>query len=147
VETLIGCQYGIRRKDGKQVRGPTCTNRAHGIWRVYPKRGKPYARILCAECGFDKMPNHLRYLPPADDNSPPMWYRDIERVVLVITLSTEFDQTSVEPSRGSKHWVEPTHKPAREAFIYKRIIRHNAVTEKMGTMDMTAYLQSLEDHQ
>jgi hypothetical protein len=146
VELHIRCQYGQKRKDGKVVRSGKCPNRAHGIYRVYPVRGKPKAYALCAECAFDKVPNHKVCIMPgpnAPANAEPMFVRDVASVELLASLNTDFDQGKSTNLAGAKHWVEPTTPPKPEvesAYTIKR------TKSRRPDMDMQAYRNSLSRH-
>lgn len=145
-ELFIGCQFGQKKKDGKIVRPATCLNRASGIFLVHFVRGKPRPYLLCAQCAFDKMPNRVRCLPPPEDapkGTPSTYFRDVERVELVTTLGTQFEQGHEPNTPGYKHWIErqPT-LPVRPSIMkIKRVVSRSG-----PSMDMTKYLDSLRRH-
>lgn len=146
VEVHIRCQFGEKRDSkGKLIRSGKCPNRASGIFRVHPVRGKPKVMFLCAECGFDKMPNHVQVvMPPADapPKAEPKYFRDIERVELLATLGTKFDQAKVVKGDGYKHWVERT-EVTPEAFSIAPV---KEVKSRIPSMDLKAYLDTLRRH-
>lgn len=145
-EVFISCQYGEKRKDGKRVKAPSCQNRASGIFKVHYHRGKPKVLFLCADCGFDKMPNHVKIVIPADDapDQTPRYFRDVARVELLASLGSDFDQGKTRKGVGLKHWVERTDPPLEEPIVQraplKRIVSH------APKMDMAAYRESLRRH-
>lgn len=145
MELHIRCQYGQRkRKDGPIVRGP-CDNRASGFFRVFYHRGKPKVMALCADCGFVKMPNHVKIVIPADDapSQEPRYFRDVARVELIATLGTGYDQTKDAKHEGVKHWVESSDKPKKLAPGKASLKR---IAPRGAKMDLTAYRNSLRRH-
>lgn len=110
-EILVQCEYGRRTRDGRLVRPASCQNRASGLFRVTRKRGKSKLMYLCAQCAFDKMPNHVACIMPSEDGPPdavPIYVRDVRSVELIKSFTTT---SVVVAGVGSKHWVEP-NKPS-----------------------------------
>lgn len=145
MELHIRCQYGQKRKDGRVVRSGKCPNRASGIFRVYPVKGKPKAYALCSECAFG-LHDHVAVVMPGPDapaNAEPKYFRDIARVELLATLDTKFEQGKSTNLAGAKHWVEPTTPPKEERPSAYTLKRHKS---RKPDMDMTAYLNSLRRH-
>lgn len=141
---VLQCERGKRVKDGKVIRPSACSQRASGLFRVTPKRGNAKLMYLCAQCAFDKVPNHVAIvLPPegAPADTPPMYYRDIRSVELIQSFVTR----SVHPTgEGAKHWVEGDSHPSpyRGAAPLTRVVSRNS-TEPM---DMARYFKSLREH-
>jgi hypothetical protein len=147
-EIFIGCQYGERRnRAGKRVKAPSCSNRASGIFRIHYFKGKPKVMFLCADCGFDKMPNHVKIVMPNEDapkDAHPIYFHDVANVELVASLNSDFDQGTVRKADGYKWWVERSEPPLPEPIVQraplKRIVSHKP------KMDLEAYRNSLKRH-
>jgi len=143
-DLFLQCQFGQRRKDGKVVRPATCQNRASGIFRVIYVRGKPKVLLLCAQCSFDKMPNHVCCPPPPDDapkGTQPTYFRDVFSVQLLATLGTKFVQGHSPNIPGYKHWVERKQLPEKSGVVKLKIVE-----SRTKHMDMSAYLETLRNH-
>lgn len=146
-ELHLRCQFGLKKKDGKVVRPSACTNRASGIFLVHFVRGKARPFLLCAQCAFDKMPNHIVCLPPSEDapaGTPPTYFHDVARVELLKTLGTDFDQSTAPNTPGYKHWVERKQQLPEKIRIVKvkKIEPRNQTKE----MDLTKYADTLRRH-
>lgn len=141
-EIAMGCTYGTRYKQGKRKRGPSCFNRAHGLWKVTFFRGWKIMP-LCAECGFNRMPNHVTMVLGKNDE-PPKFYHDVLKIELLVSFSTNFDQSKMTPTNGVKHWVDakPKSEPIPSISTYTKI-KSKKVTK---LLDMSAYDNSLSRH-
>lgn len=144
MELHIRCQYGQKKRDGTLVRGP-CQNRASGFFRVFFHRGKPKVLALCADCGFVKMPNHVKIVIPADDSpsQETRYFRDVARVELIATLGTTYDQYKDAKHDGVKHWVESSDAP-KKLMPGKATLKRSS--SRKPSMDLAKYLESLGRH-
>lgn len=148
-EVVFTCQFGERRKHGKIVRPSACNTRASGFFRVVDHRGRKRVMLLCASCAFYKMPNHVKMIPPSEEdvNGRPTFFRDIQSVELIRTLGTQTRVGDLIPLKGSKHWVEPTARKALPNPTRGQVVRHKATGKAARrSMDLAAYLKSLGAH-
>lgn len=147
-EIFIACQYGERRtREGKRVKGPSCYNRASGIFKVHYHHGRPKVMFLCAECGFDKMPNHVKIVMPGDDapkDAHPICFHDVAKVELIATLGSEYDQGKRPKAAGLKHWVERTVPPLPEPTVQRAPLKR--IVSRQAKIDMAKYRESLRRH-
>lgn len=141
-EVFRRCEYGQRKREGKVVKIGSCQNRASGIFRVHYRRGTKIM-CLCADCAMQKMPNHVAIIVrPKDDEV--IYFRDVQRVELLVPFTTDFDSSHAVHETGDKHWVEPAPRPEpyRGAHKYRKVASRDGITP----MNMSEYIKSLRRH-
>ena len=147
------CQFGEKTKYGKVTKSATCPNPASGRFAVlinigFGRRARRELS-LCAHCAFVAMPNRVKMVMPPDDaprDAKPKFFRDVISVKLIESYNSAFDQTTVKPGAGSKHWVsdEPARRYDLTGVPVVRTVSRKAAEGK--PMDMAAYLKTIRTH-
>lgn len=142
-KTFMMCERGQRVKDGRVTHPADCPNRASGVFKVSFKRGHKIM-LLCADCAFYKVPNRVRIIIPDEGN--PIYYRDVEGIDLIYSITTQFVQENAPRREGDKHWVEPVEKPVdRSRYTIEKQTSKKKVL-KGKDMDLKAYINTLRRH-